>query len=286
VPPRNGPGEIVIYPEDTTVNLVIKTRSPFSSDAIPLSGTVCNVARAADETAVRMSVNSQVMRIYQIDDADTVTSAPVTGPGKQFYGTPEQRLVISDYIALPEMEEFFFELIPGWTLVRTRRGYDFRLSDPVTGSEITSAPVMFIDGTATTDATTIAGVSPYVTEYIDLFSGNFRIGEILLPPMVNVVTRKGDYRMQTLPPGSMRSSYRFSNTPLRFRSPGKEESGHIPQLSNTLLWMPAAQPDSDGGFSIILPRPDYKRAVKVTLTVLGTDGHLSVLTREVDPAGL
>lgn len=282
VPQRVGTGEIVIYPEDTTQNLSVRVFPPFFSDAIRLRASAHDLTSAADETVTRMSLNSQVMRIYQANQTDTADVMPATAERKHFYGTPDRRLVIADYIALPEMEEFFFELIPGWNLVKTRSGYEFRLFDPVTGAEIKTTPIMFIDGTCTTDPGTIARLSPYITEYIDVCESFFRLGAVLLPPVVSVVTLKGDYRQQALPVQALRISYRFTSPEINFRPYPGDASGHMPRFSNTLLWVPATVSGTGRELSFTLPGHDYNRPVTVCLTAIGHDGQPLFFSKTFD----
>lgn len=282
VPPRTGSGEIVIYPEDTAENLSVRISPPFYAEALPLRASAHDLESAADETVLRMSLNSQVMRIYQVNQTDTAAVVPAASERKHFYGTPDRRLVIADYIALPELEEFFFELIPGWNLVRTRSGYEFRLYDPVTGAAIKTAPVMFIDGTCTTDPATIARLSPYITEYIDVCESYFRLGAVLLPPVVSVVTLKGDYRQQALPPQALRINYRFSNPVINFRPYPGDASGHMPRFSNTLLWAPDTVSGTGRELSFTLPGHDYNRPVTVCLTAIGSDGQPMFYSRSLD----
>lgn len=286
VPPRAGSGEIVIYPEDTTEILSARILPPYFSDAIALRTSSHDLKSAADETVIRMSLNSQVMRIYQVSETDTAAMKPDTTERRHFYGTPDKRLVIADYIALPEIEEFFFELVPGWNLVRTRTGYEFRLFDPVTGNEIKTAPMMFIDGTCSTDPGTIARLSPYITEYIDVCESYFRLGAVLLPPLVSVVTLKGDYRQQALPAQALRISYRFSSPVINFRPYMGDPSGHMPRFGNTLLWVPATASGTGNGLSFTLPDHDYNRPVTVCLTAFGSDGRPLFYSRTFEAGAL
>ena len=272
VPPASGSGDIVIYPRDTSLNVVIKTASPFFAGSIPLRSSVTVTGDMADATVTRMSLNSQVNRIYQLRETDTAGVTPDTLAQNHFYGRPAQRLVFSEYIALPEMEEFFFELIPGWNLVRTRSGHEFRLFDPSTSAEIRTTPMMLIDGTVTTNPSTIAGLSPLTVDYIDVCPGNFHSGEVLMPPIVSVITLKGDFRMQALPPQALRIRYPFSNPVVRFRPFTGDPSGHMPVFGNTLLWVPAVSPGNTGEITFALPRPDYSRPVTISLAVTGTNG--------------
>lgn len=286
VPPAAGAGDIVIYPRDTTSNLVIKTVSPFFGGSIPLRSTAAITGEMADATIIRMSLNSQVNRIYQIRETDTTLVSPDTAAVNHFYGRPGQRLVFSDYIALPEMEEFFFELIPGWDLIRTRSGHEFRLYEPITSAEISATPLMLIDGTVTTDPSTIAGLSPLTVDYLDVCPGNYHAGEIVLPPVVSVITLKGDFRMQVLPPQALRIRYPFSNPVVKFRPFTGDPSGHIPRFGNTLLWAPAVAPGGTGEITFALPRPDYSRPVTISLAVTDRDGITRCYSRTVDSRSL
>jgi hypothetical protein len=184
------------------------------------------------------------------------------------------------------MEEFFFELIPGWNLARTRSGYEFRLYEPATSAEIITAPLMLIDGTVTTDASTIAGLSPLTVDYLDVCQGNFHAGEIMLPPIVSVITLKGDFRMQALPPQALRIRYPFSNPVISFRPFTGDTSGHMPRFGNTLLWAPAVVTAGSRELSLTLPRPDYSRPVTITLAVTGLNGVTRFYSRTVDSGSL
>ena len=130
VPPRRGSGEIVVYPRDTADNVIIKIFSPFSDDFIPLHRSVTALDGEADKYVLRMSVNSQVTKIFNIRSTDTLKTTEAAGNTGHFYGNTGYHLLLSDYIALPNMEEIFFEL-SDIDLIKSRRGYSFRIFDPL-----------------------------------------------------------------------------------------------------------------------------------------------------------
>jgi hypothetical protein len=267
VPPRRGSSEIVVYPRDTADNIVIKASSSFSDDYIPLHHSVAAVSDEADGSVLRMSINSQVMRIYNISERDTLRSPEFDDSIGNFYGRSDFHLLLSDFIALPNMEEVFFELVPNMDLVNSRRGYFFRMFDPVTGNELKITPMMFIDGTYTTDPGTVAEIPPEKTEYIDIIFVPYRLGEVLLPPVISVVTRQGDSRQQVLPEAALRISYLFSNPEIRFRPFEGNQAGKSPSLNNTLLWAPLINPENDREYSFRLPDPDYADSVRLNISV-------------------
>lgn len=264
VPPRSGNSEISIWPQDTAANIIIKLTSPFSHDYLPVKHSVIPAAGIADDKAVRMSINSQVMRIYDIPDTDTLPGFIDTSALKHFYGSAGQHLLLSDYIPLPNMEEVFFELVPGLELIKNRDRYSFRIFDPKTGKEVMEPPLMFIDGIMTTDPETIASLPADRTESIDAIIMRYRIGGLLLPPVISLITKKGDFRLQKLPRSALRINYPFTDIPLKFRPFAGGSNDNMPVLGNTLLWFTAPGNGSLSELSLCVPRPDYDSPVRLT----------------------
>jgi hypothetical protein len=282
VPPRSGSAEIVVYPRDTADNIVIKTSSSFSDEYIPLHHSLVAVSDQADASVLRMSINSQVMRIYNNKERDTLGSSKFDESNFNFYGKSDFHLLLSGFIALPNMEEVFFELVPNMDLVNSRRGYFFRIFDPVSSNELKITPMLFIDGTYTTDPGTIAEILPEKTEYIDIIFVPYRLGEVLLPPVISIVTRQGDYRQQALPEAAMRISYLFSDPEIKFKPFTGDKSGKSPVLSNTLLWAPLLSPESCREYSFRLPDPDYTDALRLNISVSGPGQSPFNITEIID----
>ncbi len=282
VPPATGTREIVIYPRDTTTDIIIKVNPSFSTDYVPLYRSVAGISEMADSTAQRMSINSQVTRIYKINDIDTLTPEKKPGKTKHFFGSAGQHLLLSDYIPLPNMEEIFFELLPGIEIIRKHDGYLFRIYDPDTGKEVTEPPLMFIDGTYTSDPSSIATLPPDKTEYIDVIRMRYRIGGLLLPPVISVITREGDFRLQRLPQAALRINYHFADDVVGFGPWKGNTSSRIPVYSNTLLWSAAPCDNGNGELVIRVPRPDYGGKSRITLSVSGDDHYLLTATETAD----
>lgn len=282
VPPRRGSAEIVVYPRNTADNIVIKTSPSFSDDFIPLHHSLAAVSDEADGSVLSMSINSQVMRIYNIRERDTLGSSKFNESNGNFYGRSGFHLLMSDFIALPNMEEVFFELVPNIDLINSRLGYFFRMFDPLTGYELKNTPIMFIDGILTTDPGTIAEIPPEKTEYIDIIFVPYRLGEVLLPPIISVVTRQGDYRQQALPEAAMRISYLFSDPEVKFKVFTGAQAGRSPALSNTLLWAPMLSPESGHEYSFRLPDPDYTDTFRLNISVFSPGQYPFNLSELID----
>jgi hypothetical protein len=282
VPPVTGTKEIVIYPMDTTTDIIIKVNPSFSTDYVPLYHSVAGISAMADGPAQRMSINSQVTRIYEISDIDTLTPEMKPRKTKHFFGSAGQHLLLSDYIPLPNMEEIFFELIPGIEIIRKHDGYIFRIYDPDTGREVSEPPLMFIDGTYTSDPSSIATLAPDKTEYIDVLRMRYRFGGLLLPPIISVITREGDFRLHRLPQAALRINYHFADDVAGFSHGEVNTPGRIPVYRNTLFWSAAPCDDGNGELVIKVPRPDYDGKSRITLSVSGDDHYMLTASETAD----
>lgn len=280
VPARTGSGEIVIYPQDTAANVILKISTPFSHNFLPLAYSTTKTSDLADAAAIRMSINSQVMRIYDIPDTDTLKLSPDPSAGENFYGSIGQHLRLSDYIPLPNMEEVFFELVPGFDLIRNSDRYSFLIFDPQTGKEVREPPLLFIDGTITTDPETIALLPPDRTESIDAIILRYRIGGLLLPPVICVATKKGDFRLQKLPQAALRINYLFTDTPLIYSTSTRNADNRIPVFRNTLLWFAAPCNGNAKDILLKVPRPDYDNMIRFNSVCFGNDHHPSFVSEQ------
>jgi hypothetical protein len=269
IPARTGTGEIVIYPQDTAANFILKVTSPFSLDFLPLYHTTVRTPVMADAAVLRMSLNRQVMRIYDIPDIDTLPHYLDPSAREHFYKSSSQHLLLSDYIPLPNMEEIFFELVPNVELTKNRDRYSFRMQDPQTGKEIKDSPLMFIDGTLTTDAETIAGLPPDRVESVDVILRRYRTGGLLLPPLISVVTTKGNFRLQKLPLSALRINYLFTNLPVEFKPFAGVSSRRIPVYGNTLLWSAGEPGSGSNRADFRIPVPDYDDPLRLSVLILG-----------------
>ena len=89
----------------------------------------------------------------------------------------------------------------------------------------------------------------------------------MLPPIVSVVTKEGDYRQQALPEAAMRISYLFTDPEIKFRAFTGDQTGRTPALSNTLMWAPLLSSGSDREFSFRLPDPGYTDTFRLNISV-------------------
>jgi hypothetical protein len=269
----DNPEDIVISPLVGAIPLPLRIESPFSEKRIPnrfLPDTAS--FPTLDKITGRITDRYQIGKIYQLKDSVTVHEVK-TGekPERRFYGIPDQELRLDDYISLSSMREIFFELVKRLIVRPDKNGEGLQIWDPV----LRRSPALFIDQVPVRDAGIVLGLDPARVKRIDVVSGDYLLGDIVFPGLVNVVTRKGTYSDSPLPAGAIRSPFRLHDPATPFIIPDHtEKSGgtdRIPDFRNTEYWHGRLTVDSTGTFRCEFITSDDAGDYIVTVNV--TDGN-------------
>jgi hypothetical protein len=244
--------DLIIQPQIADDNITINIESSFSWK-FPLSVSYYeSVTTPFPKAVTNLSINYQVSKIYgssyiKVEGKPEIIQQK---PVKRFYGKPEIELVLDDYIKLPVMQEVFYELIPGVRLRSKKSGYEMRIINPSDNIFYEDPPLVMIDGVNINDLTLLANLDPETVEKIDIVKTTYLVGNFKLYGIVNVITRKGNFKGLTLPDYAAKLSYRVIEPEVSFYSPDYSESGksqsRTPDLRNTLFWNPSIKPDKEG----------------------------------------
>jgi hypothetical protein len=271
--------DLIIQPEIADGNSVIRIGSSYAEDNISFTKIDDTSAIVVPDYISRLSINHQVRKIYEsASSGDPVYpehKLPVT---KRFYGKPDIEIRLADYIDLPDMQEVFFELIPGVSLRNRRSVYSMHVEDPVNDRILDKPPIMFIDGVVVNDPSVIAGLDPEKIEKIDAVKGLYLTGDYMFFGIVHVISTAGDFSMVTLPDYAVRLKYRVVEPVRSFYTEDHSASGlkksRIPDFRNTLHWNPSLKPGNDGKIRTEFWSSDVTGDYEVNIQGFTSDGKL------------
>lgn len=277
LPIDNNLRDIIILSERSDSGHTVNIETSFSELYSTAGADSLIVIPEIPDYLDKMSVNYQLSRIFELSLSvsipDTAKLLPVQN---SFYGKPDTRLILDNYIKLPVMEEVFFELLPGVSLKRNKTGYDVEVIDPVGKSLYKMPPGLFIDGVKINNASVLADLDPELVEQIDVVSDKYIVGDYMFYGIVNVITRAGNFNNIPLPEGAVRLNYRITDPSFSFLSPDYSAEGtrrnRIPDLRNTLFWNPSVITGNDGKIRIGFWFPDYRTDYKVSIQGTERDG--------------
>lgn len=241
--------EFIIQPDTGNIYQIILA-SPFSDDTLKyLQSSQISPSQVPAHIA-EMSVNAQIATVYSRSFLGKKIDK--VGPYRKqlrFYGKPAKEVFVKDFIQLSNMEEIFFEIIPGVSLIRTGGGYNMQLKNSMGKVLFDTPPLMMIDGVIIRDASIIARLDHTEVERIDVVQDQYMVGDCIFNGIVNVVTKTADFMNIPLSPGALRMQNKIFDEIYEFASPEHalgSEMDHEPDYRNTLYWNPDLEPDADG----------------------------------------
>ncbi|MEZ5069590.1 MAG: hypothetical protein R2751_01135 [Bacteroidales bacterium] len=189
--------------------------------------------------------------------------------GPPFYGEADHRYVPADYVDLPDLEEFLFELVPQ-VQVRTIEGKRRLLLLDDGGGFLEYLPLVLLDEVPVSDPEDLLSLSPALFARIDVVNREYIRGSHLYGGIVSFRSVRGDRAGLGLPDRSVFLTYQTYS--VAHESPGtKAEPGdRLPDLRHTLSWEPDLDPGVPGGAVLEFDSNDLPGVYGIL--VRGTDG--------------
>lgn len=215
--------------------------------------------QAAYKMAVNFQVDSAFRKVARTDvKAENENDA-------SFYGTPDETIILDEYVELPTLEEYFNEL-PTLVKVRKREGQKYFKVLGTQAELMEMDPLVMVDLVAVDDPDKVLAANPKDIEKIEVINSVYVKGDQLYGGIINIISRKGDFAGIDLPSSGLFIRYGFPEG----ASGNKTISDDPPDARNTLLWIPA---------------PDIKSRKEITLIAPETPGRYDVIISGVTSNG-
>jgi len=223
----------------------IQLDSEFSSeyaDAIPSSLDFLRDHRDQVEDAL---VTTQLRKAFKRTVDSTIANEG--DRAYTFYGEPDFRYLSRDYVDLPNLEEFFINIIPQVEVRKERGGKSIEVLD-VRKNILPFPPLILLDNVPVLEAEDLLPVSPWRIDYIDVINRVYIRGSNDYGGIINIRSKEGDRAGVRLPEGSTFINF-TAFYPLKepdFPDYEVNDKGdRTPDLRTTLFW--SAQHDITSG---------------------------------------
>jgi hypothetical protein len=244
----------------------------------PFSEVYANVTvpRFQIDTSMLHEINqaviaAQIHALYR----DEPNHIPIDSNLLSFYGTPDNQLIMANYVKLPEMWEVFFELIPQTQMKIKGDKVIIRMNNENLGKYPDEPPLLLVDGVVTLDNRDAANLDPLKVERIELVNNECYFGELKFPGIISFFTQEGrcpvDY-----PEYYLRQAYDFLTRSTSFTFPvytdSTEQSCPQPDFRNTLYWNPQIRTDKSGEATVEFYSSDEVTDFTFIIEGLSSDG--------------
>ncbi len=284
IPAREGSLELFVTPRSTPEEpLQVRIDQDFDNSPIPVHPDPFILPEEQRVLATRMALNVQLAGAFFGKEEQDPDTSLYQQPFIPFYGTPMFSLHMDEYVELPLLEEVFINLVPMVNVVRKRREARLEiLSDNPAMAYY--KPLLLVDHIPVYDHEDVMDLPPREISRIEVIHDVYVKGSLAFGGLISMISREGDMAGIDLPEGSyffdLRGFSGNSDPEQVAESDPAVEKGNgsrIPDIRNTLLWIP----------DLVIPAdPDNKNlSVTVSLKSPSRKGSYDALFRGVDSSG-
>ncbi len=269
LPPYPGNRDIFINPQNIPgKHPKILVDNDFSSRPIHLPAIQFKMDSAEQKVAIRMAQDNQIRQIYYNNKLRCIHKS--TWSGKAFYGKPSYVLKLDEYIQLPTLEAYFYNL-PSMVKIRIHHGKKyFKIigEQPIMNY---LEPLVLIDYVAVDNPMRVLSIAPVNVDRVEVVNKPYVIGNMEYGGIVNIISKKGDFAGIDLPSSGMFLNYAFlhNNCQCSFTSPKSENQ---PDTRTTLYWNPDVSINS-------------KHEIHFSFNTSGTPGKYIIVLQGVNSNG-
>lgn len=224
IDPENSTGAEILIDDDfcnKTVNL------PY----IPFA-----IERGENELIRDLMINRQIDDIF-LYTAGKQTSLTENCDSTVFYGSAEKVYYIKDYIELPNLEEFFFEIIYEVLVDFHKDGNTLKIS---TNSDRSLAPLVLIDNIPVYDIGESLKTTLKKIERVEVISNKYIAGNTIYSGIIGIYSKNKDFAGIDLNPNSIFFSYNLlHNNEYNFPDySNSKTNSRVPDNRSLLYWQP------------------------------------------------
>jgi hypothetical protein len=199
-----------------------------------------------------------------------------------FYSKPFQSVIMSNYISLDSLREYFYELVPSVKFTKRRGEFNISVIDRQTQIPIEDKPGVFLDGVLYDNYALIAGIPSGEIERMTILPAIYYYRVFTFGGIVDIHTKKSDFSILKPLPGMTRFLFPMANAcEWEFVSPDyavEDPSDRKPDFRYLLYWEPQVQADSSGGASVSFYTGDVTGVFDVK--VVGINGAGEIIQAE------
>lgn len=210
----------------------IQIDNDFCQNKIKLPSPNLHLSEIERKVAYSLALNAQIASNYE----KPVTKDTTKKTDKPFYGDPQLKLVLDNYIQLPTIEDYINELIPILYIKKQQGRKYFKIYS--TQNEMSFyQPLVLLDLIAIDNPEKILSLSPQKISHIEIVNSTYVKGDIIYGGIISIFSKKGDFAGIDLPSSGLFLDYDFWSD-CSYNAPATKLSLNQPDFRNTLFWEP------------------------------------------------
>lgn len=245
-----GVKEIVIQPlSPETDGYYIDLKDPFLPEPVGFEAGPLYIDTTYLDEINKAIVSMQVRNIYDPFLHPGIYSSKSNG-GPDFYGEPDNTILLSEFIELTTVREVLKEIVPGVSAVNRNERSSLRLINKYPDASFTTPPLVIVDGIPIYDINKVLEIRSSEIERIEVLNTRYFVYDIIIEGIINIVSKKGDLSILDFDRSVFRQEFNGLHDGHKFNFPNYSidelKKSRLPDFRNTLYWNPDVRTDKNG----------------------------------------
>jgi hypothetical protein len=276
-----GTNEIVIQPIDPDIaGYYIDMRQPFNSNFSNYQPSLFKIDSSSIDQINNAVISMQINNLYEPFRQKMQPTPKNVIP--DFYGKPENTILMADYIELTTIREVVKEIIPNVYTLKQNGKLELKLINKLQSLPFENKPLVLVDGVPMYDFDKVLIINSKEIERADVLNKRYFFSEYIFDGILSFVTKKGNLSAMEFDNTIFRQVYEGCQLKEEFYSPEYSadslKSGRIPDYRNTLYWSPDKQTDKDGKTFVEFYTSDESTDYTVVVRGISADGKTGFST--------
>ena len=258
--------DMVVTITDTLSKFRLELDPEFFTDYIPIKKERYIPDIKDLEKLKQAKINLQVSDAFE---TKTMNKLNVDNYKYDFFGIPTHKYYFSDYVNLPNMDEFIFEIVSGVRAHKRKDKVEFRIieTDAVAFKE---SPLVMFDGVPYFyDDKKILSLKPEMLNSISTVEEKYYYGEYSFYGVIDIKSKTADFSLLDWPKNSFSYDFTciqdFENNNIGYTKKTITNNSN-PLYNNLLYWNPLIETNSAGEAEFIFYTGDYRGEFVIDIT--------------------
>lgn len=255
-------------------NVDIKTNRAYCSEQITFEKSIFSFDKSLID---ELLINQQLTEHYSHKQSVNNSSLKLKRP---FYGSPKNTYYTKDFVDLPHLEEFIFEIVPDVTVFYQDKKPGIRSS---VWNAFSSSPfLLMVDNIPILDIRQFLDIKTGSVKKVDILNESYLLGNLKYAGIINVFSKRNDLAGLELPRNSTFISYEMLKPSSKaIGSNLFNENANTPDLRNCLYWNPWISPTLNSSSNISFTTSDITGEFEIVVfSISKADGQMK--THKVD----
>ncbi len=276
-----GISEIVIQPINPDfTGYYVDLKQPFNSSFSNFQPGALLVDSSNIDAINNAVISMQINNLYEPFRQKTPEIQNRVIP--DFFGKPENSILMSDYIELSSLREVVKEIIPNVYTLKQNGKYELKLINKLKSLPFENKPLVLIDGVPIYDFEKVLIINSKEIEKADILNKRYFFSENVFDGILSFITKKGNLSAMEFDNTIFRQVYEACQTGKVFYSPDystdRLKESRIPDYRNTLYWNPDIHTTKDGKVYVELFTSDETSEYTIVVKGMAEDGKTGIST--------